>query len=176
VRRFSGTEWSEVRIASFLFELWSLDGGICRCLAEWFPGIEGAFVSIACRDGWNRRKLAQDAMPFPWTGRLSCPASELENKTAIFFSPLLPHRFKIPIIWGAPIVVACPWNLPTGILFCPAFIEFLTLALERTREQNARTRLSPCVEKFGEPETEFAPIFFPFSFFWPFCSAATARR
>jgi hypothetical protein len=28
---------------------------------------------------------SRDAVPFPWTGRLSCPMPELENKTVILF-------------------------------------------------------------------------------------------
>ncbi|KAK8463361.1 hypothetical protein SEVIR_1G355950v4 [Setaria viridis] len=87
---FSGAEevrgQDRVTSLSLIFCFWA--AAFCRCRAESFPGIEAAFVSIACQDGWNRRKLAGMLCRFP--GRLSCPVPELEKKARQKnFSPLL---------------------------------------------------------------------------------------
>lgn len=89
------------------------------------------------------------------------------TKPSFFSPPLLPPSVSNSSHLGCTNCCCLPLESSNcRILFCPASgrIEFLTLALDRTREQDAGTRLSLCVEKFGEPEREFCANFLSFSF------------
>ena len=120
---------SEVRIVPLLFNFWFLGGGICRCRAESFPGIEAAFVSIACPDGWNRRKLAGCCAVSLDACRVRCGAApELEKKTVDFFST---HRFPNSDHLGRTDCCCLPLESSNRrILFRPSCIEFPTFAIE----------------------------------------------
>jgi hypothetical protein len=59
---------------------------VAASLAEWFPGIEAAFVSIACRDGWNGRELAGcRAVSLDWTLVVPDARAREQNRYPFFF-------------------------------------------------------------------------------------------
>lgn len=120
VRGSPAPRWSEVRSgshrSSLHFGLWT--AAFCRCLARRVVSRNRScfcFDRLSGRLEWARARGMPCRFPGLDACRARCQSSRTKPLSLFFsFSPLLPRRFQIPIIWGAPIVVACLWNLESS--------------------------------------------------------------
>jgi hypothetical protein len=140
-RGSSAPRWSEVRIASFLFTFWSLDGGILSLPRRVVSRNRSCFCfdRLSGRLEWARAR----GMPCRFPGLDACRARCQSSRTkplSFFFLSLhfSPVGFKFQSSGAHQLLLFAfgILNLPTAeffFFFCPdsRCIEFPTLALDR---------------------------------------------